>query len=509
MEDRVETEHKHLGMFHRMWLHMEGLLNRIYRNNPLYHLHSIGVFLMWVALFTGIYLFIFYKINPEGAYESVRYLTEDQWWLGGIMRSLHRYGSDLLVIVMLLHLIKTFVTSRHGGWRKLAWISGVFILWVVWICGIFGYWLVWDRKAQLVALFSAEMLERIPIFGQPLSISFSGAESLDAIFFYILFIMHFGLTVFLFILLWVHVSRIASAKINPPFKVGLATLGLLVLYSILFPAGLEPPADLKSLPATVDVDWFFMFLYVPLEHISVPTMWLLIIVATVGLALVPWLLPVRKGPTASVILKNCTGCEQCVFDCPYEAIYMQQRTDGKPFNLEAMVSPGRCAGCGICMGACDFDAISMDGLTEEEFKERIATLSRELAGTKEGPTLLVFACRWGVDASAHLDGLGVGVLTVPCSGMVQPYMAEIALDAGVDGVVISACAPDDCHYRTGDELLKLRFSGLRHPSFKTFMGRDHRVKILSLPQTATEEFRQQIEGFAEGLKDGGKKSPCV
>ncbi len=499
MEERVELSPKQIGLLHRMWLNVETTLNRIYRYNPLYHLHSLGVFLIWVALFSGIYLFIFYKINPEGAYQSVKYLTEDQWWLGGIMRSIHRYGSDLLVIVMLLHLVKTFVTSRHGGWRKLAWVSGVFILWVVWICGIFGYWLVWDRKAQLIAVLSAEMLERIPIFGQPLSISFSGAGSLDAIFFYILFIMHFALTVFLFILLWVHVSRIASAKINPPLKVGLATLGLLLLYSLLFPAGLEPAADLKVLPAPVEIDWFFLFLYPPMKYISVPLMWLIIVGATVLLALVPWLFPTKKELTASVILKNCTGCEQCVFDCPYEAIYMQQRTDGKPFNLEAVVSPKKCAGCAICVGACDFDAINMQGFTEKEFKEEIRALSQELAEAKEGPTLLVFACRWGVDVSRHMDGINAKVLTVPCAGMVQPPMAELALNAGVDGVLISACAENDCHYREGDELLKQRFGGIRRPTFKTPVDKG-RIKILFLAQTQQDEFVKKLKGFVEELR---------
>ncbi len=499
MRESTEIQHKHLGMFHRMWLYAEALLNRFCSYNPLYHLHSIGVFLLWVALFTGIYLFIFYKINPEGAYESVRYLTEEQWWLGGLMRSLHRYGSDLLVVVMVLHLLKTLVTSRYGGWRRLAWVSGVFILWVVLICGIFGYWLVWDRKAQLIAVLSAEMLEHIPIFGQPLSINFSGAGTLDAIFFYILFIMHFALTVFLFILLWVHVSRIASARINPPFKLGLATLGLLILYSILFPAGLEPPADLKVLPTPVEVDWFFMFLYPPLKYIPVYMMWLIIIGVTAVLVLIPWLFPVKRELTASVILKNCTGCEQCVFDCPYEAIYMRRRTDGKPFNLEAVVSQGRCAGCAICVGACDFDAISMQAFTEREFKERILQASGELAGAEKRPTLVVFACRWGVDVSEHLAGLTTRVFTVPCAGMIQPAMAETALNAGVDGVVISACAENDCHYRAGDELLKLRFSGIRRPTFKTGVDRD-RIRILFLSQTQKRDFSQQLEDFVNKLK---------
>jgi len=60
--------------------------------NPLHYLGAIAIFFLWLLLASGIYLFIFYSIGEP--YESVRRMTEVQWYAGGIMRSVHRYSAD-------------------------------------------------------------------------------------------------------------------------------------------------------------------------------------------------------------------------------------------------------------------------------------------------------------------------------------------------------------------------------------------------------------------------------
>lgn len=66
----------------------------------------------------------------------------------------------------------------------------------------------------------------------------------------------------------------------------------------------------------------------------------------------PWLPPMRKPAVAVVNLANCNGCTRCMADCPYNAITMQVRSDGRPFEGEAVVDPSLCVACGICAGAC-------------------------------------------------------------------------------------------------------------------------------------------------------------
>jgi len=92
------------GPLESLWLWIEMLVNRVTTPayNPFYFLGAISIFFLWVILVSGVYLFLFYGISARGAYQSVQELTVNQWYLGGVMRSMHRYASDGLVISMLL-----------------------------------------------------------------------------------------------------------------------------------------------------------------------------------------------------------------------------------------------------------------------------------------------------------------------------------------------------------------------------------------------------------------------
>ena len=83
-------------------------------------------------------------------------MTRDQWYAAGLMRSFHRYASDGLVVVMLVHLLREFSLDRYRGVRWFSWLTGVPVLMLVYVAGVSGYWLVWDKLAQYVAIVTTE-----------------------------------------------------------------------------------------------------------------------------------------------------------------------------------------------------------------------------------------------------------------------------------------------------------------------------------------------------------------
>src|SRR6266536_3081040 len=135
-----------------LFLHVERIFNHAFseENNPLYHLGSITYFLFWIVLATGLYLYVFFKTGVDEAYASVEHLTTAQWYLGGVMRSLHRYASDGIVLGMILHLGRHFVFDHYRSFRWFSWVSGTVVLWLVYVSGINGYMLPWDRLAGAV-----------------------------------------------------------------------------------------------------------------------------------------------------------------------------------------------------------------------------------------------------------------------------------------------------------------------------------------------------------------------
>src|SRR5215471_13840192 len=198
----------------RAFLTAEGLFNKVFGDalNPFYYLGAIAYYLLWVVVATGLYLYIFFKTGVQEAYDSVESLTHNQWWLGGIARSLHRYASDAMVLAMLLHLVRHFAFDHYRSFRWFSWISGVVLLWLVYISGINGYMLPWDRLAQFVTIGSAEWLDWLPLFNGTLVRNFLFEGAVNDRLFSLLSFLHIGFPLALLALLWIHTQRVPGAK---------------------------------------------------------------------------------------------------------------------------------------------------------------------------------------------------------------------------------------------------------------------------------------------------------
>src|SRR3546814_19198602 len=127
----------------------EGLFNRAFgeRLNPFYHLGETTFFLFWLVAGSGLYLYAFFDTSVSGAFSSVQALSERQWYAGGVLRSVHRYASDAMVMAMLIHLLRHFAFDRIHGFRTFSWLTGVGLIWLVYEIGRASFR---ERVGQLV-----------------------------------------------------------------------------------------------------------------------------------------------------------------------------------------------------------------------------------------------------------------------------------------------------------------------------------------------------------------------
>jgi len=283
-----------------LFMHAEALFNRAFgdRLNPLYHLGAMSFFLFWVVAASGLYLYAFFETGVAEAYASVEALTHGQWFAGGILRSVHRYASDAMVITMLVHLLRHFAFDHYRGFRWFSWITGVALIWLLYASGINGYMLPWDRLAQFVIVASFEWLDWLPSFGGTLMRNFIYAGSVGDRFFSLLSFVHIGLPLLVLLLMWVHVQRVPKASTTPPRPIVwslLATLGVLSLARPVLSQG--GAADLGSAITNVQLDWFYLALFPLINAWPMGQVWALALGGTALLVLLPWWPPGwRRGP---------------------------------------------------------------------------------------------------------------------------------------------------------------------------------------------------------------------
>lgn len=445
-----------LDRLRRPLARLDAALNRLYgwRGNPLYHSGVIATLLLVVVTLTGIYLLLFYRIGAP--YASVRRITEDLF-LGAWMRSLHRYASDAVIAAALIHALRMWFQRRTWGARALAWLSGVFLLFLIFLSGWTGYVMVWDVQAELLAREGARWFDVLPLFSEPISRTFDGTRPLPGAFFFLNLFAHVAIPVGAGLAMWLHVARNARPVLVPPRALTLAVLGAFSLAAALFPVSMAAPADLYRTPLEAPYDlWYSAFL--PLTRsLRSGLVWLVLLGVAAVVCTVPWLQRPRTEvrPGASVVdPRSCTGCEQCRLDCPYEAITMVPRTDGRP-TLLARVDSSLCTSCGICAGSCAPMGIGPAGKTG---KDQLSRLKLYLAmhPIREREVMLLVCGRGVGGIGRRVDLDGAPVYTVPCAGNLHTSVVEYLLRAGAGGVLVASCPPRDCWNREGPIWLEQR-----------------------------------------------------
>jgi len=351
------------------WLFMrvERLFNHAFgeANNPLYYLGAITYFLFWIVIASGLYLYIFFKTGVEEANASVEALTNDSWYVGGVMRSLHRYASDGMVLGMLLHLTRHFIFDRYRNFRWFSWISGIVVLWIVYVSGINGYMLPWDRLAQFVTVGTAEWLDWLPIFNGTLVRNFIFEGAVNDRLFSLLSFLHIGFPLGVLALLWVHTQRVPGAKTNPPRRIMAWLVGSLVVLSLVKPAVSQGVANLGTVAPTLALDWFYLPIFPLFYRWSVGGAWVLVGSATLLFVLLPWLPPKRFARKADFN----------VLIHPDHRIVAGQAGETllESALREEIAFPFDCrnGGCGVCKctllaGSVDYGLYQSDALSDAE-----------------------------------------------------------------------------------------------------------------------------------------------
>ncbi|MBI2247508.1 MAG: cytochrome b N-terminal domain-containing protein [Armatimonadetes bacterium] len=371
----------------RITLRLDTFIHKLYPTdfNPLYYTGGLSNLFLFILVLSGIFLFFYYEASLAAAFESVRYISDEVPY-GGIIRGVHRYAADGFIVAILLHLFRNWFTDRHLFSRDNPWISGMFLLLFGGLIGFTGYQLVWDERAQVLTTMFLAMLRSIPLAGDGLAKIFMGGVGIGEGTLVRILFLHIVPASTLYVMLWWHYLRLRHPKVWPPGVWVLLVVGLVFLLAGVIPATSGQPATPAARPTSFPMDVFFMVPFWLLNWLSPGAVVVLGVLLFVGGLAVPYFsrretapqMGVRHAGVAQVIDGNCTGCELCYFDCPYNAIVMVP-SPGPGLSkaaanrtLLAVILESRCVECGICIGACPFEALELPKFMERDVRIEIA-----------------------------------------------------------------------------------------------------------------------------------------
>jgi quinol-cytochrome oxidoreductase complex cytochrome b subunit len=114
--------------------------------NWFYTLGSATLFAFLNQAITGVFLAMYYNPSPVQAYESTRHITDDVF-LGEFVRGMHKWGSTVMVVLVFLHMGRTFFFGAYKYPRELNWVIGVVLLILTMVMSLTGYLLPFDQRA--------------------------------------------------------------------------------------------------------------------------------------------------------------------------------------------------------------------------------------------------------------------------------------------------------------------------------------------------------------------------
>jgi len=146
---------------------------------PTFRLGYLSALFFLIETITGMFLMIFYTPSPERAFTNmIDILTNVPF--GSFMRDLHRLGAEAMVVVVTLHMWRTYITGSYKKPRQFTWFTGVVLLIITMFLSFSGYLLPWDQLAFWAVTIGTSMADAAPLVGREVNLLLRGAPDIGA-----------------------------------------------------------------------------------------------------------------------------------------------------------------------------------------------------------------------------------------------------------------------------------------------------------------------------------------
>jgi ubiquinol-cytochrome c reductase cytochrome b subunit/menaquinol-cytochrome c reductase cytochrome b subunit len=147
--------------------------------NWFYTLGSATMFAFISQATTGVFLAMYYRPSATEAYTSIQHINNDVF-LGQFVHGMHKWGSSIMVILIFLHMGRTFFFGAYKYPRELNWIIGVVLLILTMAMSFTGYLLPFDQRSFWATVVGVNINASGPILGPYLADFLRGGSEFTA-----------------------------------------------------------------------------------------------------------------------------------------------------------------------------------------------------------------------------------------------------------------------------------------------------------------------------------------
>jgi len=257
--------------------------------NIFYTLGIVTLLAYMVQAVSGYFLLIYYIPHPDHAFKSVQDMMNVVPF-GWLLRMVHIVVSNLMVVVIILHLLSIFIMLSYKKPRELTWVAGVCLLFVTLIFCLSGYLLPWSQRSLWATTIVTNIPTAFPVVGEYIANVLRGGENVSGITLSRFFALHIAFLPPIFLsIVGFHIFLVRRLGLSTP-SVSKSAEGhddthsfypyfflkqvfmIMVFFSVVFfmitfmptlfiPEAANTPADPLKTPLHIKPEWYFLAPY--------------------------------------------------------------------------------------------------------------------------------------------------------------------------------------------------------------------------------------------------------